>query len=76
MKPDITAPGLWVASSYNSFYLEGEIGERDKVYQARYSTFNGHRYPWGYMSGTSIGLSFRDRLYRSLATGEPLLIPG
>ena len=35
MKPDITAPGLWVASSYNSFYLEGETGEGDKVYQAR-----------------------------------------
>lgn len=47
MKPDITAPGLWVASSYNSFYLEGETGEGAKASQARYSTFNGHRYPWG-----------------------------
>lgn len=58
MKPDITAPGLWGASSYNSFYLEGETGEGDKVYQARYSTFNGHRYPWGYMSGTSMACPF------------------
>ena len=58
MKPDITAPGLWVASSYNSFYLEGETGEGDKVYQARYSTFNGHRYPWGYMSGTPMACPF------------------
>lgn len=31
MKPDITAPGLWVASSYNSFYLEGETGEGAKA---------------------------------------------
>ena len=51
-KPEITAPGVFVISSLNSYYMEehptatGDYGG--------YSTANGRTYPWGYASGTSM----------------------
>lgn len=75
IKPDITAPGCFVISSYNSYYLEGEAGEIDRNFQAKYSTFNGREYPWGYMQGTSMSCPFVTGTIALWLQANPTLSP-
>lgn len=50
-KPDITAPGYRVASAQNSLYYSKNPG----VYgSCNWSNYNGERYPWTRMNGTSM----------------------
>ena len=51
-KPEITAPGVFVISSLNSYYMEEHPTATGDY--AGYSTVNGRTYPWGYSSGTSM----------------------
>lgn len=51
-KPDITAPGTNIMSSYSSYYYE-ENPTVTTNYVA-YSEVNGRQYPWGSNSGTSM----------------------
>jgi hypothetical protein len=51
-KPEITAPGVFVISSLNSYYMEEHPTATGDY--AGYSTANGRTYPWGYSSGTSM----------------------
>ncbi len=75
IKPDITAPGLFVISSYNSYYLEEEAGESDRDIQVKYSTFNGRKYPWGYMQGTSMSCPFATGTIALWLQANPTLSP-
>ena len=51
-KPDISAPGSNVVSSYSSYYME-EHPTATNSYVA-YSDVEGRQYPWGVNSGTSM----------------------
>ena len=51
-KPDITAPGTNVLSSYSSYYLEAN--PTATYYDVAYTEYNGRTYPWGSNSGTSM----------------------
>lgn len=54
-KPDIVAPGTFVASSFNSFYEEENLDNKE-VTECNYKFFdyNGRRYSWSIMSGSSM----------------------
>ncbi|MDD2952889.1 MAG: S8 family peptidase [Parabacteroides sp.] len=75
IKPDITAPGCFVISSYNSYYLEEEAGEGDRKLQVRYSSFNDSEYPWGYMQGTSMSCPFVTGTIALWLQANPTLSP-
>ncbi len=51
-KPDVTAPGTNVMSSYSSFYYETYPNVTDEY--VMYSDVNGRKYPWGSNVGTSM----------------------
>lgn len=51
-KPDVTAPGTNVISSYSSFYYEKNPNVTGDY--VMYSDVNGRKYPWGINSGTSM----------------------
>lgn len=75
MKPEVTAPGSWVISSYNSFYLEGEAGAKNLQKQVYYTDFKGREYPWGYMSGTSTACPFVTGTIALWLQANPTLTP-
>lgn len=49
IKPDITAPGCWIASAFNSFY-HSSYGD----YLVQKIQRNGRTYPFGVLQGTSM----------------------
>lgn len=51
-KPDVTAPGTNIMSSYSSFYYETYPLVTDEY--VMYSDVNGRKYPWGANGGTSM----------------------
>lgn len=51
-KPDISAPGTNIISSYSSYYMD-EHPDATNDYVS-YSEVNGRKYPWGVNSGTSM----------------------
>lgn len=51
-KPDITAPGTNVISSWSSYYLEAT--PEDNKHNVAYFEYGGRRYLWGSDSGTSM----------------------
>lgn len=52
MKPEVTAPGRNIISSYNSFYLEANPTKTGA--NVAYSNVNERSYPWKADSGTSM----------------------
>lgn len=55
MKPDITAPGEWIVSSYsNSDAVLSSSSNISKIKQGDTITVNGINYYWGSMKGTSM----------------------
>lgn len=54
MKPDVTAPGINVISSYNSFYREANPNASNAILDVSYSEVNGRKYVWNANSGTSM----------------------
>lgn len=53
-KPDCTAPGMNVISSYSSYYLENNPSAADIGWDIRHFEWNGRTYPWNSNSGTSM----------------------
>lgn len=53
-KPDCTAPGMNVISSYSSYYLENNPNAADIEWDIRHFEWNGRTYPWNSNSGTSM----------------------
>ncbi len=59
IKPEITAPGHLVVSSFSSFYLNTQAGmDADSLYIVKNITKDGKQYSWGAMSGTSMATPF------------------
>lgn len=54
MKPDVSAPGFNIISSYNSFYREKNPTASNAAYDVSHFEFNGRMYPWNANSGTSM----------------------
>ena len=54
LKPDITAPGNNVISSYNSYYLEAHPNANDIKWDVAHFEYDGRTYPWNSNSGTSM----------------------
>ena len=52
IKPDVMAPGNFIISSYNSFFLEKHPD--DARYDIEHFEYNGRTYPWSADSGTSM----------------------
>ncbi len=52
VKPDVSAPGAAVVSSYNSYAAYYSISEADKAFEVSDKT--GRTYSWGVESGTSM----------------------
>lgn len=50
IKPDIMAPGIYVASSYSSYYIENKVSVED----IEHFDYNGRTYAWNRASGTSM----------------------
>lgn len=53
-KPNITAPGMTIASSVNSFDLRYSVGGSNYANVVLETSFNGNNYAYGEMSGTSM----------------------
>lgn len=53
VKPDVVAPGTCVRSSYGSYYMESNLSGRKAGPLCAVSEYNGRKYGWGAMSGTS-----------------------
>lgn len=51
-KPNISAPGTNVISSYSSYYLEAHPDNTNDY--VAYSEIDGRKYPWGVNTGTSM----------------------
>lgn len=59
IKPDVTAPGFFIVSSYNSYYMAaGGNKEQELKNMIEKTPFKGGTYPWGIMSGTSMSCPF------------------
>lgn len=55
MKPEVTAPGYNVISSYSSYYLEGDNADAWDYYSSvKQFKHNGRTYSWTALSGTSM----------------------
>lgn len=54
MKPDVSAPGFNIISSYNSFYREHNPSAGNASNDVKRFEFNGRTYPWTINSGTSM----------------------
>lgn len=52
-KPDVTAPGSNIVSSFNSFWREANPNARSSA-DIRTTEFNSRTYPWGIDTGTSM----------------------
>ena len=52
-KPDVVAPGAYIVSSMSNFFVEATSTDGYKDDLCTYTTFQGRRYPWGVLSGTS-----------------------
>jgi len=52
MKPDVTAPGTLVISSYSRYYLDENSTQDDDV--VSFTDFDGKAHPWIQASGTSM----------------------
>jgi hypothetical protein len=53
-KPDVVAPGNYVVSSYNSYFLEHNPTEDDLKWDVSRFDFNGRTYAWHAAMGTSM----------------------
>jgi subtilisin family serine protease len=53
-KPDVVAPGNYVVSSYNSYFLEHNPTEDDLKWDVSRFDFNGRTYGWHAAMGTSM----------------------
>lgn len=54
IKPDVMAPGNFIISSYNSFFLENHPDDPVFEYDIEHFEHNGRTYPWSADSGTSM----------------------
>lgn len=54
IKPDVVAPGCYIISSYNSFYLENHPNGSDTNWDIEHFEFNGRTYAWNIQYGTSM----------------------
>ena len=54
LKPDVTAPGNNVVSSYSSYYLEANPEARDISSDVAHFDFEGRTYAWNANTGTSM----------------------
>lgn len=54
IKPDVMAPGNFIISSYNSFFLENHPDAPVFKYDIEHFEYNGRTYPWSADSGTSM----------------------
>lgn len=54
VKPDVVAPGTHVNSSFSSFFPQDDPNNEFVRLVVARSDFNGRRYPWGALKGTSM----------------------
>jgi len=75
-KPDIIAPGTFIASSFNSFYEE-ENADNNEVTRCNYKFFdyNGRRYSWSMLSGTSMSAPVVSGIIALWLEANPNLTP-
>lgn len=75
-KPDIIAPGTFIASSFNSFYEE-ENADNEDVTECNYKFFNynGRRYSWSIMSGSSMSTPVVSGIIALWLEANPNLTP-
>lgn len=75
-KPDIVAPGTYIASSFNSFYEEENLDNKE-VTDCNYKFFdhNGRRYSWSIMSGSSMSTPVVSGIIALWLEAKPSLTP-
>jgi hypothetical protein len=54
IKPDVMAPGIYIISSYSSFFLENHPDASDITWDVAHFDFNDRTYAWNASSGTSM----------------------
>ena len=54
IKPDVVAPGMYIISSYSSYYLENNPNSSNISWDVAHFDFNGRTYAWNSCSGTSM----------------------
>lgn len=75
-KPDIVAPGAFIASSFSSFYEEENL-DNEEVLNCNYKFFdyNGRRYSWSVMSGSSMSTPVVSGIIALWLEANPNLTP-